>query len=496
MPQRVRFALLGVGYMGRAAFGALDVLLSRDDVRKKFEIEICVVAEPQESVRERTKEHVNVECQIMQNSKQALAFAIDLAEREHVPTIIYDATSPLERAAHLDVVLEARRAGVPIAIIAEKPIAVTSADLELIRAYEETDDFFCEFIEMGNDAFIALKRYLDENALPIDQIACWRANSSGIRKSLGGGRAGVVGGALLDKAAHDVAIVASLLRIDKAQIGSAVIHHVVPFSNTGWFTIRNDVEYGNDPGRWLGDDVSWPADGTASVTATWGGSWSQVGVPVSFLWGWHGLTGIEPEREFADILKDLGHDRPYTLEHVVDLVAEQKGYSETSGGLCGEDRVFLDDDVRLVVVWSGAHRIVCNLLGKHYKGENARLERYIIDYVNGEKRVVYDPAQSSPDRDLSRINRHDLADIFLRVMQAADDPGQTLDFARKRTEFVHQFVFEAQQKAIRGLASTPSGFESVFDDSINLVRSKLRKQADGVRSATKGDTSPPPIRPA
>ena len=477
MPQRVRFAVLGVGYMGRAAIGALDVLQKRADVTRKFQIEICAVAEPNLNVLAKTREFTGEACERMTDSREALEHVIAVTEQDGVPAIIYDATSPLERAFHLDRVFEARHAGLPITLVGEKPIAVTLDDLALIEASGKDDEFFCEFIEMGNDAFVALKRYLNEQNLPIERIACWRANSSGIRKALGGGRLGVVGGALLDKSAHDIAIVASLLQSERASVETAEIHHVVPYSQTGWFTIRDQVQYGHDPGRWIGEDVLWPADGTTTVSSTWRAAQSLRGVTASFVWGWHGLTGIKAEHELAAVLTELGHTRPYKLEHEVDLVAEQQAYREPTRGLFGEDRdrVFIDDDVRLVIVWSGDHTIVCNLLGKHYEPGNQRLERYVVDYVEGQARVVYDPAVDEPKRDLTKINRRDLAEIFLRVMQVGEDASVSRDFARRRTEFVHRFVFDAQKKAIHDLASrTTNRFETILSESIKLVETKLR----------------------
>lgn len=497
MPQRVRFAILGVGYMGRTAIGALDELRRRDDVAQSFRIELCAVAEPDSNVRERTKQFVDLrECQVMQYSHEALTRVVELSEEDGAPAIVYDGTSPLDRPLNLEIVLDARRDGLPITLIGEKPIAVTVDDLAVIERYDERDEFFCEFIEMGNDAFIALKRYLEEERLSIDRIACWRANSSGIRKALGGGRLGVVGGALLDKAAHDVAIVASLLQSERASVASAEVHHIVPYSETGWFTVSDEVQYGNDPSRWLADQVFWPADGTASVSSTWKSGRTGNEIPATFVWGWHGLTGIKQERELADVLTHLKHDRPYTLAHVVDLVEEQKAYRKPESGLFGDERVFLDDDVRLIVIWSGAHTIICNLLGKDYKKENTRLERYVIDYIDGEAHVVYDPAERDPQRDLSRINRRDLAEVFLCVLQAEENVSASRDVARKRAQFVHRFVFEAQQKAIGDMASRKHRFQDILSDSIDLIRSKLKAQGEPRVNKAHGEPAPWRRRPA
>jgi len=464
--QRVRLACLGVGYMGRTALGALESL--RDLLGPRCEIELHV-AEPKKDVREETLKRFP-DARIQPDSQGTLDDLVRLTADDRVPVIIYDATPPELRAGNFQILATARANQYPITVLLEKPIAITQNQLTRIKQYSLSDDFFCDFIEIGNDAFRALHDHLKQAELAIDWIACWRANSSGIRRSFGDGRDGVKGGALLDKAAHDVALVACLLESESVSLKTAEVHHVVPRSPSSWYTVDGVVESDNEPEVWAKDDLLRPADGTASVTSLWKSKKREV--PVSFVWGWHGTTGIPPETDIAQMLADLKHSRRYILNHTVDLVKEQEKYQTiTNSGLFpSEPKIFSDDDVRLLIIGSGKHTIVCNLLGKE-PVPGVSISRYVIDYHDGHESVLF---ETSPTSDLARINRRDLAHVFDLALRSQTDSTCATDICRQRSEFVHQFIFDAQKLAFREIEAKRKRFDVIHEESIRVLESKLR----------------------
>jgi predicted dehydrogenase len=447
------------------------------------------VADPEANVRSATLERFP-HAIAAPDSHETLDKVIRLTAEDRVPAIIYDATPPHVRAGNLDTVATARKNGYPITLLLEKPIAVTADELTRISLYAPSDDFFCDFIDIGNDAFRALRGYIRDNSLVIDRIACWRANSSGIRRSLGDGRDGVQGGALLDKAAHDVALVACLLASEDALYEAAEIHHTVPNSSTSWHSVDGRIEFGNGPDVWGKDDLLLPADGTTSVDSVW-----RVGerdVPVSFVWGWLGTTGISHEADIVQVLANLGHTRPFILNHVVDLVEEQRKYrSVTEPGLFPwHPKVFSDDDVRLLVLSCGSHTLVCNLLGKA-PAPGVAIGRYVLDYVDGQEHVVF---ESPTGTDLRRVNRTDLAHVLGLALRSQTDPGCAVDISRRRAEFVHRFVIDARALAFFDFEATAGHFATVQQESIDLIERKLRTTA-ATRLPNEADAGGPPMPP-
>jgi hypothetical protein len=93
----------------------------------------------------------------------------------------------------------------------EKPIVTDPIALDKIVRSSGATPFFCDFIETSDPAVIMMKEFVRENKLLISKMRFWRASASGIKHLVGHDQQGVQGGALLDKAPHDLSIAVMFL---------------------------------------------------------------------------------------------------------------------------------------------------------------------------------------------------------------------------------------------------------------------------------------------
>jgi len=98
---------------------------------------------------------------------------------------------------------------IPIYYFGEKPISTDKLQLHVRLSGEE---FYCNFTELQNSAYLTLRNYLDETNFQINSLKFWRASSIGFQKLIDPTqRAGITGGALEDKGIHDIALTIDLL---------------------------------------------------------------------------------------------------------------------------------------------------------------------------------------------------------------------------------------------------------------------------------------------
>lgn len=119
--------------------------------------------------------------------------------------IVYDASPSSKHLEHFMMCSNRQ-----IVYFGEKPLVNHSAQLAILQFRQ---NFFCDFIDIANPAFLELKRYIDTNEICIEKARFWRHGSTAY-KAMRGERTGVEGGALLDKAPHDIALTISLIGFD------------------------------------------------------------------------------------------------------------------------------------------------------------------------------------------------------------------------------------------------------------------------------------------
>ena len=211
----------------------------------------------------------------------------------------------------------------------EKPIVIDPATLADIRRSASGIPFFCDFIETANPAVITTKKFVELNRLSIRSMRFWRASASGIKHIIGHTQGGVQGGAILDKAPHDLSIATMLLgpeRIREWVVPKAPARtfHLIPrAAETEGFElldrrnrfvsdsdVRFDVRSMEGGGRF-----TIPADGLSRFDVDWTLDDGQA-VHSEYLASWIGYTGhrddgeAHPEEQrFVEELSKLGIDR-------------------------------------------------------------------------------------------------------------------------------------------------------------------------------------------
>ena len=131
----------------------------------------------------------------------------ELGMRAEDEFFVYDATpSPCHQRNLVDVCEHFPRA----LYLGEKPLFTSRAQLPLLDRFG--DRVLCDFVESQNEAVLKLLE-MQRTGFRIQRLRFWRMNSTGLRRLLEPEeRAGITGGALLDKGIHDFAVTSILLR--------------------------------------------------------------------------------------------------------------------------------------------------------------------------------------------------------------------------------------------------------------------------------------------
>lgn len=118
-----------------------------------------------------------------------------------------------------------------IRYLVEKP-ALTSVDFrewrDWVPDFRPQGHFFCDYIELQSQTYLAAKEWLYEHAdFRPTHLFVWRNSGTGFKKVFERARAGVTGGALEDKAAHDIAVTLGLLGspVSRPTVTSAIIEN-------------------------------------------------------------------------------------------------------------------------------------------------------------------------------------------------------------------------------------------------------------------------------
>jgi len=218
---KVAIGIIGIGYEGYRGF--ISLLVIKEALRKEgVEIACVIVIEPDFNARE--------DCRKI---SKALLFPVKLFSsldeffylgtkekflkdflKECDCIIFYDASPTKYHVANLEKTLGEdleKELGIRAYYLGEKPI---STDKSYLNSWLEDPlkKFWCNFTEIQNSAYIALKKYLNETNFEISSLKFWRTSAIGLQKLINPEqRAGITGGALEDKGIHDIALTIDLL---------------------------------------------------------------------------------------------------------------------------------------------------------------------------------------------------------------------------------------------------------------------------------------------
>lgn len=504
----VGFAILGAcGYMGTTAIEALKLVrekLIHEGIRVQllFAIDTNLWNEsnPNEPWTPLLHHYYN-RLQIrpvisfgLENLFDATGFLYKKVE-SHNPLVVYDATPTGAHFGNLSWVLA--RNPDDIAYIGEKPLFVDPSEIiEMKNNFSLDCRFYCNFIETTNPVFSAVRSEIERLHLEIDEMWFWRAGASGIKKLIGADRAGVGGGALLDKAPHDLSLTVGLLgptEIASKKVVSATVpcHALSRLAVTEGFnafltaTGRStpSLEKGYQLDSQFPQRAAFPADALFESDIEWilrGGKH----VPVHYLFSWLGYNGVrvdlekissdqipstgfshEPmaafpaEQRFWELLDQLGfgdplggpESHPWLMLRPVLGPCSFAGPPDFGSTHTGATHLMVESQVRIAVIRCSDRTFICNFLSNTDDySEDRAFTRYAYVIEDCGKRYCLD-LNSQVGRvgeSYRDVKGRDLAVIFERVIRDKLEGKEHAALCSKDAIYhTHEALLEAQDLA-------------------------------------------------
>jgi len=455
--------------MGRNAIRALAYLRNNEQLLSGVLIDVFAVADiDQERLASAVAYFADLEepaPRAFSNSDDAIRYIAYAASREpHSPVIIYDATPPQFRFQYFRMVydrwLESGRS-LRLYFLGEKPFFTDSSQVEDVLRYDRDFQFFSDLIETENPVVRALRTYLRSENTAITSMSFWRADSTAVKRRLGIDRYGIMGGALLDQAPHDISVSVSLLGAHglRYSVHDAELLRLVTDADGRFLTCRNRFvdKYDTD----LQHRSMWPADALSTVGIRWTTN-EGIDVPADYLFSWIGRSGLNPEAEFGAKLVSQG----FSFEQHQHLIQ----WNATTDSLRGQI-----EELRLGLIQCSDRAIVCNFLSRSH--DDTHLRRFGLVFKDGqlvESLPVDDRIMDAPDED---IKHRDLAEMFRLVIASAsgrDAVGAVERFGRHVTTLVHSVVLDAQLAAVKrcpdAVAASPQmGVGSLMSQKVQPV---------------------------
>jgi hypothetical protein len=393
--------------------------------------------------------------------------------------VIYDATPSIFHNGHL-VQIAADRDPRTL-YLGEKPIFTALSDLEAARHFPAQCNFYCDLIETESPVFRGVAKYLEEERLRVERLWMWRAGSGALRKALRADREVVFGGALEDKALHDLSITLGWLGGAAAVRAIPEIHvqnghdfclsdRAVLFREPSLLSMNNGLissfQHIPTAGRDFHRD-RFPADVVTAVDC----AWPLAGriVPASYLFSWVGVTGSAWERDFRQRWRDVA-----ALELPIGTACEAK-YIEDLG------RSFECDvqEVRVAILHcagrGGRQTILCNFLGKEaFPG----LRRFAKAFGESGKLLCNIYEDPRPRAGAGKLE--DLADIFKRIFQELKGGPPAEHIGREAALLTHEVMLRAHEHLRRNVqremekAGDSRWWQEVYPRSAALFAQRIR----------------------
>lgn len=436
--ETIRLVVCGAGgQMGRKAL-CLFPLLRETLSQEGIALELAAVLDN----KVETHEHVLslLETLVIRpqlpNPFKILSDCLNALPDEGGAVIVYDASATTAHFSHL---LQCQENGVHY--FGEKPLVTTAGDLKTLKTMklalnkENRPRVFVDFIETHSSPFDAAASWLSGRA-PATGYSFWREGVGGIKKFFSPrARKGVQGGAILDKAVHDISLLYAFLRLKNEDLDDDPVLTV-----QDRILMPADIEAVLWSGRlrFLGTDnkprpsprgqekgVDWEtADAEAQFTIR-GSSWEA-----SFCAGWLGT------RHATIALRDLGLDPgDYGEDEPIPLL-------ETGKSLPIRDS-------RLCVVDCGGKRLVLDFV---YKGDEEDGGRKSLVLSAGKMQRL-DLEGNSSDPAWRAFRRNTLGRVFATVCRAVlgrrPEGRDYSEFINEQAAlWVHSRVIEARKQIL------------------------------------------------
>ena len=433
-----------VGAAGDRGAAALEILpkLRIEGSRKGINLELVCLAETKEGFRTALSSKVaallDSQCQVVGTLAEAIPHILRwLADgRGQRKLIVYDATPTIHHYMHLMSVLphtETER----IYYFGEKPLFTTQGQIDFIERNFAGRTFFCDLIETENPAFRAANEFIRAGCFDIQRMFFWRASCMGVSIAAGDGRGGIEGGALLDKAPHDLSVAVGLLGPHNLMLSSVrqvrahllTLHESAFQGRSGSFlsVANTSLQDISSPVRL---QERWPALALISFDVDFT-PLGNVAVPVSFIDSWLGIQNTRPELSLCDKLASLGIDVKEWLNSEHPRTSQNQKFS------------YVNQEVRVALIEGRLNgrkvHLVLNLLSK-FEGR-----RFV--YLLGEdqqREVIFeeDKAYSYHEK-----KDADLLRIFQRVVEHCAGLSTAENIGTEVTLLVHKIMLSAAMKA-------------------------------------------------
>lgn len=230
---RVPIVLLGFGKMGRAAYDSLLAIV-HDQRDSGIAAKILCLPEIGSRNMGSAKKYTAANTATLDRPQQpcdpldhVLREQFDLSPEDRF--LVYDASPTQLHHSNMRAICEA----FPNAFyLGEKPLLTSRQQLRTLDGFAERAG--CAFIENFSLPMLKLSQ-LQTQGFEIRSLRFWRLNSSGLMKMAAPQRRqGVTGGALLDKAIHDLALTSLLLGESEGAVVEAASMLTLPESREAW----------------------------------------------------------------------------------------------------------------------------------------------------------------------------------------------------------------------------------------------------------------------
>jgi len=457
-----------VGAAGDRGAAALEILPKLHAIERSqgINVELVCLAEANEASRaalaSRAAALSGASCPVVSMLAEAIPHALRWLATGATPRklLVYDATPTAHHYLHLMTVLPHSEAD-RIYYFGEKPLFTKQGQVNFVERTFPGRTFFCEFIETENPAVRAAREFLRSERLHLQRMSFWRASCMGVSIAAGDGRGGVEGGALLDKAPHDLSVAVSLLNarhILQWSVRDVHPHLLALHESALLLGTRNFLSVANTPL----EDISrpptipehWPASALASFDLDLTLQGGSV-VPVSCIASWLGIQETAPERRFRDKLTSLGITAQEWLNTEEPQVSTDRHYRYENQ----EARVALLEGLSA----GGKVYLVLNLLAK-FAG---RRFVYLIDESH-RREVIF---AENGGQNYHRQKDADLLRVFLRVVEHCAGHSHADNVGPEATLLVHGIMLRALEQANEQLSAMDQ--DQAFSASLLAYRKYL-----------------------
>ncbi|HEV2194954.1 MAG TPA: hypothetical protein VGR55_05205 [Candidatus Acidoferrum sp.] len=444
MEPTMEIGVVVIGAAGNRGRSALEMLpkLAAQERTKGINLELVGMAEAREESRADLTSHVTtlfgfslpVVGTLVEAIPQALRWMAN-GERQR-KLIVYDASPTAHHYLHLMTVLPHSEREC-IYYFGEKPLFTKEGQVDFVAHNFPGQTFFCEFIETENPAFRAANEFIRSERLQIQRMAFWRASCMGVAIAAGDGRGGVEGGALLDKAPHDLSVSLGLLEPRSVQSWSVhqVRAHLLALHEDAFrlgtrnflSVARSSLQDISAPAR-IPEHL--PADALLSFDVDFTMPENRV-IPASYLASWVGIQNTEPELLLSARLASLGIGTDEWLNSERSLVSQD-----------GQFR-YENQEVRLGLIEGMLHNrkvhLVLNLLAK-FEGR-----RFVYLITEDHRReIVFEEQDGRAYHDSKET---DLFSVFQRVIEHCAGLRCAEYVSTEASLLVHQIMLHALTKA-------------------------------------------------